>query len=288
MSDVPKIRFHPANPVGDSIELIDLGELYGRKDRMDHQPEQPHRVSFHMLIHIRHGNGEHFIDFQRYPYSDGSFIFVSKGQVHAFDFSQRPEGVAVLFTDAFIERLQTNMRTPWGLPSPPVFKPDTDLEGRCSRLLADIRHEASEPESSMLIIMFLFSSVLLMLMRAARKQESHEPSDRNRKNFSKFQALLEAGYTQTRDAADYAAKMYVTYKTLNQICKNNTGKTAKQIIDEYVVLEAKRRLVLEQVSVQSLAFELGFDDTSNFVKYFSRHTGGTPAHFRRESCLNVG
>ena len=49
--------------------------------------------------------------------------------------------------------------------------------------------------------------------------------------------------------------------------------SAKEFIDARVVLEAKRRLVHELTPVTLIARDLGFDDPSNFSKYFSQRVG---------------
>jgi len=73
----------------------------------------------------------------------------------------------------------------------------------------------------------------------------------------------------------------ITYKSLNEICKLATNNTAKQLIDLETVLEAKRKLAVEDILIQTLAYELGFEEVTNFVKYFKRHTGLTPSQFKK-------
>ena len=72
----------------------------------------------------------------------------------------------------------------------------------------------------------------------------------------------------------------MSYKALNQLCKKTAGKTPKQIIDEHTILEAKRRLAIENTQVTQLAYELGFDEVGNFTKYFRKHTLLTPSQFQ--------
>ena len=72
----------------------------------------------------------------------------------------------------------------------------------------------------------------------------------------------------------------MTYKSLNKICKLAVNQTAKQLIDAHTILEAKRKLVIEGIQVQELAYELGFEEVTNFVKYFKKHTLVTPSQFK--------
>ena len=97
-----------------------------------------------------------------------------------------------------------------------------------------------------------------------------------------FQVLVERyGYT-CRDASFYADKLGVSYKTLNVLCKKVGSDTAKQHIDHYVILEAKRRLLIDLCDIATIADNLGFKETTNFTKFFKRYTSQTPNQFRQQ------
>jgi AraC-like DNA-binding protein len=92
---------------------------------------------------------------------------------------------------------------------------------------------------------------------------------------------VEKNFTKTRDAKAYAADLSISYKHLNDVSKEIVNSTAKSFIDNYVILEAKRMLVSTSLSVKEIAFELGFDEPTNFLKYFKKHTSITPVDFRK-------
>ena len=93
--------------------------------------------------------------------------------------------------------------------------------------------------------------------------------------------LLEKNYTTLRDAKAYAELLSLTYKSLNEICKLSSTQTTKQLIDAHTILEAKRKLCIDDIRIQQLADELGFDEVTNFVKYFKKHTLLTPTQFKK-------
>ncbi len=80
----------------------------------------------------------------------------------------------------------------------------------------------------------------------------------------------------------YARMLNISPIYLSECIKKSTGKTAKQIINEYLILEAKSLLRQSTESVSQIAYNLGFEDDSNFVKYFKKQTGLTPRSFRNE------
>jgi AraC family transcriptional activator of pobA len=286
--NIPEVGFNHTKTANREIEIIDLEQLYQRTDSLNHNPTLPHRVDFNQIIYIEEGEGTHLIDFVNYPYESGAFIFIQKNQVHAFDFSQKPKGKILLFTQEFINQALANMRLPDFTPThleysyQPVFIPGSEAMSSSEKLLAEISKELVHQESDPLIVMFLFSSLSLILRRVMPENHHDRLNKDQLGKFSDFVDLLEEKFRHSRDATYYADHLHTTYKTLNQICKLATNQTAKQLIDAYTILEAKRRLVLDGLPTQQLAYEFGFEDASNFVKYFKKHTLITPSRFQKQ------
>jgi len=67
---------------------------------------------------------------------------------------------------------------------------------------------------------------------------------------------------------------------LNAITKSALGKTCSDLINEYIILESKRYLLATSNQVSQIAFHLGYDDVSYFIRFFKKHTGHTPEAFR--------
>jgi AraC-like DNA-binding protein len=80
----------------------------------------------------------------------------------------------------------------------------------------------------------------------------------------------------------YAAQLNISPVYLSECIKKTTGKTAKQVIDEYLILEIKSLLKHSHESIAQIASNLGFDDHSNFVKYFKKHTELSPKMFKEK------
>jgi AraC family transcriptional activator of pobA len=68
---------------------------------------------------------------------------------------------------------------------------------------------------------------------------------------------------------------------LNAITKGLLKKTVSELINEYIILEAKRLLVGTVNQVNQIADELGYDDPSYFIRFFKKQTGLTPEAFRQ-------
>ena len=78
----------------------------------------------------------------------------------------------------------------------------------------------------------------------------------------------------------YAEKLEVTPKHLSRTVKKQTGFTAVEWIERFVILEAKVLLKSSNLNIQQIADELNFPSQSFFGKYFKKFTGMSPKEFR--------
>lgn len=286
--NIPDVQFNSETSGLSGIEIFELDRLYQKTPKLNHDPSSPHRVEFNCLLYMTQGSAEHFIDFNHHSIKAGSFIFIQKHQVQAFDFKNQPQGFIILFTDEYFSEIQTNIRLPSIMPNnltslyDPVINVDNQLKSSCEALLKEIAIEQHAHNSDALLIQLLFSTLFIKIMKEIPQPQSKNLNDMRSKKYHDFIQLIEDRSITSREASDYASLLHMTYKSLNEICKLASNKTAKQLIDLETILEAKRKLAVENIQVQALAYELGFDEVTNFVKYFKRHTGLTPSEFKRD------
>ncbi len=288
LTEIPKVHFFIKNPDTPEIDVIKFRHLIGRKSRMDHDPGKPHRIDFYAVMYITRGKGVHFIDFKPYSFEPDSMILVSKGQVHAFDLDNLEDGFMILFTDRFLSKnlihsdiLSLHMLYNQHLHHPIILPEQADRKGFMDMILnIDKEFEAPvDPAKEEMLRLWL----KLLLLKVERLKQALIPkgttTDRIHR-FVEFKQQIETNMIRTRDAKDYAGMMSISYKHLNETCKAVTGNTAKKFIDEAITLEIKRRLATTSLSVKELTYELGFDEPTNFVKYFLKHAHETPVQFR--------
>jgi AraC-like DNA-binding protein len=96
-----------------------------------------------------------------------------------------------------------------------------------------------------------------------------------------FRDEIDRRFSEWHQVTHYADRLGYSPRTLNRLAQAHTGRSAKQLIDERVVLEAKRLLSHGDAPVAEIAELLGFDDPSNFSAYFRSRAGVTPGAFRR-------
>lgn len=92
---------------------------------------------------------------------------------------------------------------------------------------------------------------------------------------------VEDKFKTIKSVARFAGLMVVSEKKLNKATATTLGKSPKELIDERIILEAKRMLVHTNSSIKEIGFDLGFDEPTNFIKYFRKHEAKTPVAFRK-------
>lgn len=95
-----------------------------------------------------------------------------------------------------------------------------------------------------------------------------------------FIQLVQQNFRKERFLEFYADKLNVTAKHLSRTVKKQTGFTAVEWIERYVVLEAKVLLKSSNLNIQQISDELNFPSQSFFGKYFKKLTGQSPKEFR--------
>jgi AraC family transcriptional activator of pobA len=100
--------------------------------------------------------------------------------------------------------------------------------------------------------------------------------------FRKFNLLVEANFRNQRTVNYYAQQLNKSPKTLANLFALYNKKTPIQMIQERIVIEAKRLLYHTDKSIKQVTYELGFEDAAYFSNFFKRHTGVSPLDFRKD------
>lgn len=96
----------------------------------------------------------------------------------------------------------------------------------------------------------------------------------------KFNLLVEGHFKTEHSVSFYAGQLYKSPKTLSNLFAIFNQKTPSQIIQERIIIEAKRLLSYTDKSVKHITFELGFEDVAYFSSFFKKNAGLSPSDFR--------
>lgn len=284
--EIPQLGFSPAESSNEGFEIVSIDKI--EQHRLEHKvdPEKPHQLNFYNLIYFTEGEGKHFIDFKWYSVKANSIVYLAKDQVNAFKFSPKLKGYCIIFSEAYFVKLLAHLPSDFisRLFNPQLVSPVLSIPTSADlhEYIELLRREYALPNTpkKSMIIDALFV-IVLAKAESLKLEEDIVLLDHVRlKIFQEFITLLGEQFSMNRSAQYYAKKLAISYKHLNELCKALRNKTAKSIIDEFIILQAKRNLINSDIKSTQLAYKMGFEDPTNFSKYFKKHTGITPKAFK--------
>ena len=96
-----------------------------------------------------------------------------------------------------------------------------------------------------------------------------------------FNLLVERHFKEFHKVKDYANLLHKSPKTLSNLFSKHINKSPLNIINERIMLEAKRLLLYSDLSNDEISSELGYKEASHFSKFFKKHSGVSPKLFKK-------
>lgn len=265
---------------GLGVEVMPLAQLRRRLPARHRSVRS--RPDFHQLMLVESGSTGHDVDFVRHHVPAGAVLTVHAGQVQRFVEDAGAQGWMVLFRPEFLpaEAVADTALVP--LEGAPVPLPDGQREaiGLGVRALAAAYEACDGRPAAVRALQHLLLALLLQLARVRDDVEREPGPPGLRRVLQRFRQALEQRFAGEREAAAYARLVGCSTRTLSRACMALAGCTPRELIERRVTLEAKRLLAHSPLTVSAIALELGFSEATNFVKFFKRGAGCTPAAFR--------
>ncbi|MEO0469110.1 MAG: helix-turn-helix transcriptional regulator [Bacteroidota bacterium] len=280
-----------------NIRIEQLGSLFVWKSmaaieaNLPSKQELPHRHDYFVLMYVEKGKGTHHIDFQHYPLADHTVYFISPEQIHHLIASSPPSGEVMLFTHDFLQRYSIVPKVLFDLDlffncddAPPLSIPG----GQQEKLLSILRSVQTEYQAGQIhhldIIGALLKQFLLICQRIKQStQQTHLfRNSRKAEIVRSFKKDIETHFKSLHKVQEYADKQHLSSAYLNEVIKSESGISAKDMIQNRILREAKRLALYSDMSMKEIAWEIGFDDNAHFSKAFKKHQGETFSSFREQ------
>jgi AraC family transcriptional activator of pobA len=152
----------------------------------------------------------------------------------------------------------------------------------------EMEYHNNQDEYSREIILTHIDSILKYAQRFYKRQFTNRV-ELSGKTVSKFNASLQAyfekGLLQTKGLPTVhamATELHLSVRYLSDLLKQETGKTAIELIHIYLINEAKNLFKSEDQSVSEIAYTLGFENLPYFSRLFKREVGVSPNQFKKQ------
>lgn len=260
-----------------SFNIRDVRDLLTGKDMV----QELHRHDFFYLLALKKGTGNHEIDFTPYKIYDNAVFLMRPGQVHQITLQAGSTGYLVEFKTDYYPHDKSSNQLFRRASSMNFYQLDADGFKKLLSVLTYIFQEyTGKQESYQQVIKANLDILFIELVRKHNKSFSNSVTPYTQQRLEEFLELLETHIADYKQVSQYAARLNLTPYQLNAITKATLGKTCSALIDEHIILEAKRYLLATSNQVTQIADHLGYEDVSYFIRFFKKQTGYSPESFR--------
>lgn len=275
-------KLHSIDSFG--IKKVSLSNIRVERleDRIKPTVAFPHRHDFFQIMIVLGGSGEHQIDFKRHKLSAHQIFLMKPGQMHSWNLNQKARGYIVEFNRVSLNLIKDSAR----LMNDLTLSPDAlILEKKIFEEIVKVTEVMIEEfqktnEMQDLCLQGYLVAFIIQLIRTYRPELKHHKA---LSIIEEFKELVEENFRLAHDVEFYAKALKLKSQVLTMKLSRALGKPPRQMIQERLLLEAKRYLAFSDLGIAEIGHELGFDDPNYFTRFFRQHEKMTPAEFRKEN-----
>ena len=248
--------------------------------------ENSHSHNFYLLVLFTNGSGFHTVDFDTYEIQPNSLFVLKPGQVHSWQLSEDIDGYIAFYS-------QEIYNVYFGTKQIDEYSFYRSISNSPEMILNEFQTKEISTYFNLLLeennknefkkidkLLNLLDIILIELARIYESLQEHNLHPYNLK-IKELEQLIKIHFKSEKLPSFYADKMNMSLKHLNRICKNVLDTTLTDFIYSKIILESKRLLSANVMTIGEVANELGFENYSYFTKVFKKYTNLTPQGFKK-------
>lgn len=259
-------------------------------DNVQGGTDVPHRHDYYTVLFVEQAKGKHVVDYQTYNFSKSEVHFVAPGQVHQVVLTDRPNGWVLTFSREFLmqnripESFITNINLFKSFGDSSPLKLDKTTFDRLARTIKEMETCLSVNLTYRVRALgALLQLFLIYCNNSANLDDTQlKEDDSSISIFRNFKNLVELKFTEWHKVKNYALEIHISPKHLSSTVKKVTGKSAKEIIQDRILIESKRLLLHTNMTIKEVAYAVGFVEPLHFSGFFKKRAGTSPSQFREE------
>lgn len=244
---------------------------------------RPHaHADLNHVFHITAGSGVMRAEDRALAFVAPCLVLVPSGAVHGFTFEADSAGSVLTIADSYLRDLcarEPDFSRVFRGPAQADLAPDSRVSSAFEALSRELNWTAPGRGAALEANLM---TVLVEALRLLARAQAEPPAaiGAHAALVARFRALIDAHYKERLSVQAYADQLGVTLARLRSACRDVAGATLTRLMDDRILLEAKRALLYSSMSVAEVAFHLGFDDPAYFTRFFTRNEGCSPRAFR--------
>lgn len=248
--------------------------------------ENSHSHNFYLLVLFTKGSGFHTVDFNTYEIQPKSLFVLKPGQVHSWQLSADIDGYIAFYSqEIYNVYFGSKQIEEYSFYRDLKNSPEIILNQSQAKEISiyfDLLLEENNKNEVKKIdkLLNLLDIIHVELARIYESLQEHNLHSYNLK-IKELEQLVNQYFKTEKLPSFYADKMNMSLKHLNRICKNVLDITLTEFIYSKIILESKRLLSANVMTIGEVANDLGFENYSYFTKVFKKYTNLTPKGFKK-------
>lgn len=284
MNEIAVVAFKPISNSAQNLFVANLADYY-RKDAS--LLLAPHSTPFFIIIWVTQGTLNYQIDHSSYQVKKDHLVYIAPGQIHHFKTSEGFDGELIAFTEDFVpknaffkllrifENVNSKVKT---MHSKEIH---IKVQALFRSLTEELKNDTDEYQHDLLFNMLY--NLILFVERGKIIHKIDNLQSQDLKDVMAFKKLVATNCRNHYTVKDYADILDTTTQRLLKISTVALGKTPKEFITEHMLTESQRLLQYSNYSIKEISFQLGFDEPTNFTKFFKKQKGISPLLFRNSN-----
>lgn len=284
LATVPKVRLYVERPGKHDHWFVNVGHV---TDRGRWRTEPHSHPDYGQLIFVRSGSGAVNLEGSSVPFEGPCALLLPTECVHGMRYDVDVDRWVVTIDVAYLAQVNTRLQEftrLWALPRMIPFDSEPEAAAEFHRLIVRLAQEIdAKPAGHVVGTEAMLTLLLLMLVRRTPQEPADGgdgPSPRETRIVERFRELIEEHYRQHWQLQSYASMMAVSLVQLRNACAAVAEQSPTKMIHARLITEAKRHLIFGDMTMEQIAFGLGFSDAAYFTRFFRKEVGQSPSQFR--------
>ncbi|WP_426118127.1 helix-turn-helix domain-containing protein [Pseudomonas sp. DSP3-2-2] len=283
-----------------SAEAVPVFKLYGETSAwptpdLIHCESIPERSKLHgweisshahsdlaQLLYVQSGQATLYVEDVVCHVESAALQVIPALSVHRFSFSADIQGYILSLAQPLVDELNAALAAP-ALAVAACHAVESEQRQQLDTLFAAIIDEYTQHKpgrDSMLQSLITMLSIWLGRRSLEQAPQELRSRERGREHLQAFTRTVGVRFREHWPIERYAEQLGISAAYLNALCRRLTEQSALQIINQRLLLEAKRDLVYTTLTINQVSDRLGFSEPAYFSRFFKRCTGLSPKHFR--------
>ncbi len=249
------------------------------------------RNNYYSLIWVQQGGGKIKADFAEYDFEANTLFAFSPYQPFMITSGKPLKGTAIFFHPEFFcihkhhKEVSCNGVLYNNVYQPPFVLVDAVSAATFQMLCEQLQTEMQNPALAQYELLISYLKIFLITASRLKTQQQPDAAKEVKGNkepfiLQKLKDAIEENFKTKHSPADYAEMLYISPKALAKITKTHFHKTLSSLINERIIIEAKRELYLTDKTVKEIAYELGYADEYYFSRFFKVNADVSPQLYR--------